>query len=244
MKDTSTTNLCPICHRQTCDCMLGDRQYLARQVGKLLRGGNGSGGISAGLGEDETSDSPTPEKDADWDQTPVEICQRIIELVPWAEGELVLEPFRGDGNFFRNLPKYVRKDWCEIKQGRDFFKYEGDPDTIITNPPFRDAAGGNNLVVPCLERCLQLARRRVVYFVNHKVFNALTPGRLKEYGDWGWGITHLSVWDVRRWYGRYYLLIWEKGQPSIIGCFPSRADDSALRPAAIPLLAECAVARS
>jgi hypothetical protein len=220
---------------------LRDRQYLAQQVGKLLRGGNGSGGISTGLGEDETQEPP--ERDKDWDQTPVEICRQIIELVPWAEGELVLEPFRGDGNFFRNLPKYVRKDWCEIKQGRDFFKYEGDPDTIITNPPFRDTAGGDNLVVPCLEKCLQMARKRVIYFVNHKVFNALTAGRLKKYEDWGWGITHLSVWDVRKWFGRYYLLVWEREKPSIIGCFPSRTDDSAARRAQL-LLAGCTVARS
>ena len=134
----------------------------------------------------------------------------------------MLEPFRGDGNFYDSLPAFVRKDWCEVKQGRDFFDYAGPrPDTIITNPPFRDTAGGTNLVAPCLERCLQLARWRVVYSVNHQVFNALTPGRLKKYADWGWGITHLSIWDVKKWFGRYYLVIWEQGKPGIIGYFPT-----------------------
>ena len=165
---------------------------------------------------------PVPEKPADWDQTPEEICQTIIGLVPWTEGELVLEPFRGDGNFYNKLPLMIRKDWCELKDGRDFFHYEGPrPDTIITNPPFRNEAGGDNLVVPCLERCLQLARKRVVFFINHKSFNSLTAARLKKYGDWGWGITHLSVWDTKKWFGRYYLTIWENNKPSIIGYFPS-----------------------
>ncbi len=190
----------------------------------------------------ETPEPSAPERDADWDQTPVEICRKIIELVPWADGELVLEPFRGTGNFYRNLPGCVRREWCEISQGRDFFRYQGpQPDTIITNPPFRTAAGGNNLVVPCLERCLQVARRRVVYFVNHKVFNSLTPNRLQQYEDWAWAITHLSVWDVRKWFGRYFLIVWERDKPSIIGHFS--ANDGAARRAQ-PLLAGCAVARS
>jgi hypothetical protein len=222
-----------------CDCLLEDPGFLARAVGKklaLLGSGQAGSlsttktGISAGTGTDETPDSPAPEKDADWDQTPVEICQQIIELVPWTDGELVLEPFCGDGNFYRNLPKQVRKDWCEIRRGRNFFQYQGpQPDTIITNPPFRDATGINNLVVPCLEGCLQLARRRVVYFINHRVFNALTAGRLKKYEDWGWGIMHLSIWDVRKWYGRYYLIVWEKGSKPIIGYFPAARPDQAAR---------------
>ena len=226
---------CPRCGKLICDCLLEDPGYLARAVGKKLAllGREQAQGLSttktdnsAEPGADETPDSPAPAKEADWDQTPVEICRQIIGLVPWTDGELVLEPFCGDGNFYRNLPQSVRKDWCEIKRGRDFFQYQGPrPDTVISNPPFRDAAGGNNLVVPCLERCLHEAKRRVIYFVNHKTFNALTPGRLKKYEGWGWGITHLSVWDVRKWFGRYYLIIWERGKPSIIGYFPARADD-------------------
>lgn len=168
-------------------------------------------------------DNP-PEHEADWDQTPEDICRKIIALFDWSDGELVLEPFCGDGNFYRNLPKCVRKDWCEIRRGRDFFHYSGPrPRTILTNPPFRDVANGNNLVVPCLEGCLQLATHRVIYFVSHKVFNALTPGRLATYEAWGWGITHLSIWDVPKWYGRYYLIVWEKGKPAIINCFPAES---------------------
>lgn len=187
-----------------------------RQLTRL--GGNGA--VSTMKSGDGSIDDPTWAKDEDWDQTPVDICQRIIKLIDWTKGELVLEPFCGDDNFYNNLPPYVRKDWCEVKKGRDFFQYEGPrPDTIITNPPFRDEAGGNNLVVPCLERCLEVAKKRVIYFVNHKVFLALTPSRLQQYEDCGWGITHFSVWEVKKWFGRYYLIVWEKGRPSIIGYF-------------------------
>ena len=170
---------------------------------------------SVGISESDATDEDY--KDGDWDQTPEETCREIIRAIPWIDGELVLEPFCGDGSFLRNLPKCVRTDWCEIEKGRDFFQYNGTPDTIITNPPHRDKAGVINLVVPCLERCLQVAMRRVVFLVNDKTFSALTPGRLKKYEEWGWGITHLSVCSVKKWPGRYYVVIWEKGKPSIIG---------------------------
>lgn len=217
--------ICPRCHNIVCDCLLEDPGYLARALGKQLRLlGSEAQGLStprSGVATDDGAEEDNGDGHEDgWDQTPEEICRKIIGAIGWTEGELVLEPFCGDGNFYNNLPNCVRKDWCEKRRGRDFFKYGGSrPDTIITNPPFRDETGGDNLVVPCLERCLQVARQRVVYFVNHKVFNALTPGRLREYGKWGWRITHLSIWDVRKWFGRYYLIVFEKNKPGVIGYF-------------------------
>jgi hypothetical protein len=46
----------------------------------------------------------------------------------------ILEPFRGGGSFFQHLPE--GSIWCEITQGRDFFKHKEKVDWIITNPPF------------------------------------------------------------------------------------------------------------
>ena len=45
-----------------------------------------------------------------------------------------LEPFKGEGAFFRHMP--AGTDWCEIRDGRDFFKYSVPCDWIVTNPPF------------------------------------------------------------------------------------------------------------
>ncbi|KKK80013.1 hypothetical protein LCGC14_2827730, partial [marine sediment metagenome] len=60
------------------------------------------------------------------DQTPPETCIKIINSLSWTAGEFVLEPFAGLlGNFYHNLPPFVKKDWCEITEGRDFFGYNG-----------------------------------------------------------------------------------------------------------------------
>ena len=150
-------------------------------------------------------------------QTPVDLCKRIIKAVSWTKGELVLEPGCGEGGFYNNLPDCVRKDWCEIRKGRDFFAYDGpNPNTIITNPPFRDKSGGDNLVVSWLERCLNIAQDRVMVLLSHEMLNTITVARLRRYEEWGWGGTRLFVCEQKKWRDRYYFIVWEKGKPSIL----------------------------
>jgi len=60
---TTKTLTCPICGRPTCQCMLQDREYLARQVGRLMRGRDGgpatrNGGF--GAKNDTLVDTPEP----------------------------------------------------------------------------------------------------------------------------------------------------------------------------------------
>jgi hypothetical protein len=145
------------------------------------------------------------------DQTPESLCKAIITRTLWEPGELVLEPAKGDGNFYRNLPGCVHKDWCEIKEGKDFFDYWKRPDTIITNPPYRDRSGSDKLLTPFLEHSLELAYYRVMFLVNHRCLNACKPNRLNRYATQGWALTNLSIYSVRKWSGLYYLLTFVKG---------------------------------
>ena len=46
----------------------------------------------------------------------------------------ILEPCKGDGAFYNHFEG--NKDWCEIREGKDFFDYNKTVDWIITNPPF------------------------------------------------------------------------------------------------------------
>lgn len=45
----------------------------------------------------------------------------------------VLDPCRGDGAFFDEMPG---ADWCEVREGRDFFEWNTRVDWIVSNPPF------------------------------------------------------------------------------------------------------------
>lgn len=153
--------------------------------------------------------------------TPVELCRHIISLVEWEDGERVLEPANGTGVFYNNLPPNVTKDWCEILDGRDFFQWTTPCDTIITNPPFRvddptAKYGRKNIVIPFLERSLELAQKRVMFLINHKSVSGLTPARLQKWHDKGWSVTKMCVFAIKAWFGRYYLVVFEKDKPAIL----------------------------
>ena len=46
----------------------------------------------------------------------------------------ILDPCKGNGVFLKYLPRET--EYCEIKEGVDFFKYNTKVDWIISNPPY------------------------------------------------------------------------------------------------------------
>ena len=52
------------------------------------------------------------------------------------EGMKVLDPSKGGGIFYDNLPDKYIKDYCEITENKDFFNNYEKYDIIIGNPPY------------------------------------------------------------------------------------------------------------
>lgn len=75
---------------------------------------------------------------ADIVMTSRSLARRVIGAFVSEMSGIVLEPARGQGAFFDQLPEHVEPDWCEIALGRDFFGYTRKVDWIITNPPYSD----------------------------------------------------------------------------------------------------------
>lgn len=67
--------------------------------------------------------------------TPPHIAKRIIDQLPIQSDNIVLDPFRGTGAFYEQLPQCF-KHWCEIDDGRDFFDFNIPVDWIVSNPPY------------------------------------------------------------------------------------------------------------
>lgn len=75
---------------------------------------------------------PKPEITADIVYTPDNISMKIINwLNPIGR---CLDPCKGDGAFLKYMPS--GSDYCEIKEGKDFLKYNQKVDWIIGNPPY------------------------------------------------------------------------------------------------------------
>lgn len=95
----------------------------------------------------------------------------------------ILEPCKGGGAFLRALPAWT--DWCEIKEGRDFFAWSEPVDWVISNPPY-------SIFREFLRHAFTLAQNVVFLCPARNVFSGY--GTLREAKGWG-GIHAI------RWYG-------------------------------------------
>lgn len=138
--------------------------------------------------------------------TPVLLAIELIKLVPLFEGDFVLDPAYGNGAFYDNFPSYVKKDFCEIEKGRDFFEWDKKVDWLITNPPY------SKLDLWITHSCT-LARKGFAYLMG---LNNLTAKRLEELSEKGFGLTKIHLFKVYKWWGMSSFFIWEKGKESIV----------------------------
>ena len=112
----------------------------------------------------------TPNDDV---MTKTESAQFIIDY--FNPKGFVLEPCKGTGSFY-NLFK-GDKDWCEIKQGKDFFNYNKKVDWIITNPPF-------SIFDEFLLKAFEIADNIVFFCPLVKTFKGKKlDQKIQEYGD-------------------------------------------------------------
>jgi type I restriction-modification system DNA methylase subunit len=63
--------------------------------------------------------------------TPKPIALLMIKLCKIKNGSKVLDPSKGGGVFYDNLPNNCIKDYCEITENKDFFDYHDNVDLII-----------------------------------------------------------------------------------------------------------------
>lgn len=66
--------------------------------------------------------------------TPRALGLSIIQNLPLSG--TVLDPCRGDGAFFDQLPNSVERRWCEVDQGQDFLDWDEHVDWVVSNPPW------------------------------------------------------------------------------------------------------------
>ena len=93
----------------------------------------------------------------------------------------ILDPCRGDGAFFDQLPEGA--DWCEIREGRDFFAYVNQVDWIVSNPPY-------SCLLSWIRHSFKVARNIVYLAPLHRVMASCTF--LEDVAAWG-GLAEVYV---------------------------------------------------
>lgn len=66
--------------------------------------------------------------------TPDWVARDMVEF--FKPSGRILEPCKGDGVFLKYLPPHT--EWCEIQEGRDFFKWVEPVDWVFGNPVYKN----------------------------------------------------------------------------------------------------------
>lgn len=85
----------------------------------------------------------------------------------------VLDPCRGDGAFYNLIPDC---EWCEIREGRDFYKVSENYDWVVSNPPY-------SVFSDFLRHSFKVADNILYLIPANKVFNSYKMMlEIAEYG--------------------------------------------------------------
>ena len=139
-------------------------------------------------------------------QTPKELAQALIGLVPLETGDMVLDPARGEGAFYDNFPPLVKKDWCELSLGVDFLHYDKAVDWIVTNPPYSNLDAW-------FSKATEISGKGFAYFLG---FTNITPRRIEMANKAGFGLSVIHLCKVFLWYGISSFVVFQKGAENII----------------------------
>ena len=142
--------------------------------------------------------------DISFHYTNPEMVNDLIQLIPFRSSDSVLDAGSGKNKvWYNNIPSFCGKNECEIEDGIDFLEMKKKFDWIIGNPPFHI---GSKFIIKASE----LSRIGFAFLLNVQVLNSLTPKRLDEINQNGFYIQKIHIVNDKRWFGRYFFIIFEK----------------------------------
>jgi hypothetical protein len=142
--------------------------------------------------------------------TPLSVALKMIEMCDIKPEMKVLDPCRGKGIFYNNLPPCEKK-WCEISDDKDFFNETERYDLIIGNPPF-------SLWNKWLEHTIKLTDK-FCYIIGCLNFS---DKRMRDIMNKGYGLTKFHLVKIEWWFSCAFICVFEKNKESIISVSPER----------------------
>tara|TARA_R110001592_G_scaffold305669_1_gene578292 strand:+ start:399 stop:1004 length:606 start_codon:yes stop_codon:yes gene_type:complete len=133
--------------------------------------------------------------------TPEPLAKVMIDLCDIKPNDKVLDPSKGGGVFYDNLPE-CNKDYCEITEDKDFFEYDKEVDIIIGNPPY-------SIWTKWIEHTIQLNPKKFCYIFGQM---NVTSTRLQNIFDAGYIVSKFHICKVDWWFGHSFVCIFEKGE--------------------------------
>ena len=137
--------------------------------------------------------------------TPLELAKKHIDMIDYKDNDVWLDPCKNDGSYYNQFPN-DNKDYCEILEDNDFFQYDSDVDIIVQNPPY-------SLMNKWINKNIELNPRIISMLIG---IGNLTTKRIQALENAGYGLTKMKMLKVYKWYGMSCIVVFEKGEKSII----------------------------
>lgn len=110
--------------------------------------------------------------------TPDDVARHVVQrFEPYGT---ILDPCKGNGAFLKHMPT---AEWCEIREGRDFFDWKSPVDWIVSNPPY-------SVFSDFMRHSMSVARNIVYLIPVNKVYNS--DRMMREVWEWG-GVPEIHV---------------------------------------------------
>ena len=126
--------------------------------------------------------------------TPRVLAEKLFNLVPIKDSDIIMDNAYGTGNFF-----------FKGLYSKDFFNDNREVAWYITNPPY------SKIDDWLLKSCN--ANKGFAYLFG---LHNLTPRRIEKCEQQGFYITKIFLCKVFKWYGISAFIIWEKNKKGII----------------------------
>jgi len=149
-------------------------------------------------------------------QTPEELAIKLINEVDLISFDSVLEPFRGEGSFYNNLPNNVIIYFIEIEDVIDYKEFENNVDWVISNPPFKLEIGKKKVCAffHIIEYYSTRVNKGIAFLGNDYCLSSLTPNRMKKLNNNNLYLHKITMCNIKKWRGRYFFMIFKKNTPS------------------------------
>lgn len=142
--------------------------------------------------------------------TKKEMVKSLLSILDIKDEDSVLDSGSGLNKvWFKNL-NVKEKYECELEDGIDFYKWEKRVDWVVGNPPFSHAKD-------FLLKAIEISNKGIAFLVNNNCFNSfLLPSRLEKIKEAGFYINKIKVVNDKRWFGRYYFVVFTKEKNEFI----------------------------